>query len=421
MTKKESTFEKYVGLSKRLGRWASRRDCNSYGVSRNSIEYHFESLKNLRAEASKKYPFLEDLLLPLQVNESDVQKFRLGLDNKVMKSGNQMATSNTSFLDYVNSFTENVFKGRIKAPKTGKKPSRQTASRTVQLVLSDLHFGADLDKDETGVADFKAKQEARRLAHIVRETIGYKIEHRKNTSLKVLLLGDIIQNNLHDPRDGAPVAEQVCRAIHLLTQAVGQLAMHFPSIEVECQSGNHCRITSRHKMRAVTQKWDSFATIIYYAVKSACSNLKNVSFNIPKTPYTIYTVLGHKFLISHGDTFFKPGFPGNSVNIKHLENQMNKLNAALLDKDEIKVAILGHVHVGNVTYLPNGGTLVTNSCLLPADSYSVSLGSLENNSGQMIFETVKEFAFGDSRFIRVGENQDEDASLDAIISPWVAL
>src|SRR5690606_4550090 len=113
-------------------------------------------------------------------------------------------------------------------------------------------------------------------------------------TLKVLLLGDILQGNLHDPRDAAPMAEQFARAVHLLSQAFAQLCANFSKVEVECQSGNHDRITSRHHNRAVNQKWDSYSTMLYYSLKGATSNLSNISFNIPKTPYSTYSVFGQK-------------------------------------------------------------------------------------------------------------------------------
>lgn len=265
---------------------------------------------------------------------------------------------------------------------------------------------------------FTKTEESRRLAAIVKETINYKIQYRKNTKLKLLLLGDIIQNSLHDPRDGAVLAEQVCRAIHLLTQAISQLSANFPVVEVECQTGNHGRNTARHHGRAVNQKWDSVETLIYYSLMKAASSLKNVKFNIPQTPYGSYDVFGHKILYTHGDTFLKPGYPGTSINTKSLEGQINKINASLKDHDEYKAFIVGHVHTGSVTFLNNGAAMITNGALVPPDEFAVSIGIVESQAGQMLFESVKNYPVGDIRFIRVGEKEDKNKELDRIISPW---
>lgn len=416
---KDKVFNTYVALAKKLGKLPSSRECVRFGLSKDAIDYNFETLSKLRKEILDKHPELEYLKVPSKLTFNDIENHRIDVLTSNVKSSNKGLVSKLSALDYIAQFSEKVFKGKIaktKVPKT-KKPT----SRILNLVLSDLHFGADVSKEETGVLDYKISQEARRLAHIVKETVEYKKQHRDETELRLILLGDIIQNQLHDARDAAPLAEQFCRAVHLLSQAVGYLSQHFKKVVVECQSGNHGRLTTRHHNRAVNQKWDSIETMIYYAVKNACSNVTNVVFNIPKTPYSIYSVFDQKIMLTHGDTVLKISYPGHSVNIKALENQVNKLNASLNDKDEIKVVVAGHVHFATTSYLANGGVLITNSSLIPVDEYAVSLGSLESNTGQMLFESVPGFAMGDSRFIRVGKEQDEDETLENIIKPWPGL
>ena len=197
-----------------------------------------------------------------------------------------------------------------------------------------------------------------------------------------MLLGDIIQNQLHDPRDGAPSAEQCGRAIHLLTQAIGQFSASFPSVEVFCNTGNHGRNTGRHHGRAVNQKWDSLETIVYYAIREACKNLKNVKFTIPKTPYVVYEVFGKKIFATHGDSVLNVGYPGKAINTGRLETQVNRFNASLSDKDEYSVLVVGHVHTASITHLSNGAVTITNGALVPVDEYAVSIGLMETTSGQ---------------------------------------
>jgi len=416
---KEEILEKYIELTKKLGKFPSKQNCIKFLCSYERIVKNYNSLTDLKEKAIKECPDLEKLVVPVKLTPKDIEDFRFNVKRKEVKKANANLTSNTSFLDYIKQFSESTFAGKIQPVKYQGK--HKDTKRILNLVLSDLHFGADLNKEETGVSNYGTIEESRRLASVVKEVMDYKIDYRDNTELEVLLLGDLIQNQLHDARDGAPVAEQCCRAIHLLTQAISQFATAFKSVRVRCSSGNHGRIMSRHKNRAVNQKWDSYETIINYAIKNALKDLDNVEVFIEKTPYTIYKVFGHKILATHGDTVLEPGYPGSAINIKQLENKLNKINAALSDKDEIKVAVVGHVHIASQTFLPNGSVMVTNASLIPSDEYGVSLGGLESNTGQMIFESTKEFAYGDSRFIRVSELNDEDSSLDKIIKPWRSL
>lgn len=302
--------------------------------------------------------------------------------------------------------------------KTYKKAKKHKINREINLVLSDLHIGSDIIATQTGHLDFGRKEEARRLAKITQEACDYKLQHRNETKLNVLLLGDIIQNQLHDQRDGAPAAEQCGRAIYLLTQAIAQLAVNYPSVAIYCNSGNHGRNTGRHHGRAVNQKWDSLETIIYFALREACKSLKNVTFHLPKTPFVVYEVFGKKIFATHGDSVLSVGYPGKAINTGKLETQVNRFNASLTDKDEYSVFVVGHVHTASVTHLSNGAVLLTNGAMVPVDEYAVSIGMMESTSGQYLFESTEGFPVGDCRYIRVTKEDDKNKELDKIIKSW---
>src|SRR5690606_15100091 len=118
------------------------------------------------------------------------------------------------------------------------------------------------------------------------------------------------------------------------------------------QTGNHGRNVARHKARATQQKWDSIETMVYYAVKMACSNLANVTFELPYTPYYIYDSFGQKALATHGDTVINVGYPGKAIDVGSIEKQVNRINAALPQKCDL--FIVGHVHISMNLQLSNG-------------------------------------------------------------------
>lgn len=300
-----------------------------------------------------------------------------------------------------------------------KSKGKKEIKRAMNLILSDLHIGSDIKKDETGLLDFGRVEEARRLSRIVKEVMDYKKEHRAVTKLNVILLGDLIQGALgHDPRDGAEISVQYARALYLLNQALAQLSSAFPEVEVHCNTGNHGRITSRHPQRAVHGKWDSFETMLAYSLKQIMADAKNVKFNIPLTPFITYEEFGKKYFFTHGDNVLKVGFPGKAIPTGSLENQINKINASLSDKDEYSVIGVGHVHTASITHLANGSVVITNGAMVPADEFAVSIGLMETSCGQYLFESVQDYPVGDCRLIRVDEKDDKDKSLDTIIKPW---
>lgn len=340
-----------------------------------------------------------------------INEFREKEEKKHQKKKQDIELSNCSTFDFIEQFAKSTFQGKI-TPSIKRVPAQRTKSIHT-LVLSDLHIGADLCGSETGTKSFGAIEEARKLASIVKGACLYK--SKKDVKLKLLLLGDIIENQLHDSRTGATIAEQVARAIHLLSQVIGTLACYYDAIDVECSTGNHGRNTQRHQTRAIHQKWDSLETIIYYSLKAACSNLKHVKFNIPLTPMGYYTIFGKHIAYTHGDTVLKVGNPGTKLDVKSLENQMNRINASLLDKEQYSIVIYGHTHVAHVVHLNNGTIALGNGSLPPPDHFAVSIGIMESHNGQWIFESTEESILSDLSLLKA---HDDDESLDKIIKPW---
>lgn len=361
---------------------------------------------------------IRDAFFPPNATAFAVQKEHIAERAKLNRAVSLMEARDSLFLQQLEAVASRVFKDKINpSPFAARKHSVRGVDRHLNLVLSDLHFGAMLDNREVPLA-YGPTESARRLAAVVLQACHYKTQYRKNTSLNVFLIGDIIQNSLHDLRDGAPLAEQTCEAIYLLSQAIAYLSNHFKKVNVYCATGNHGRLKSRHPQRATNQKWDSVETIIYYSVKTACANLKNVEFSIPRTPFVTWESFGMKGFATHGDNTFNPGFPGKAVNVGMVEHQINRINAALPDAEEYKVFVTGHVHTPCVVKVSNGARLITNGSLVPTDQYGISIGIHESPCAQVMWETVPGKMVGDIRFIDLEESHDKDSSLDKVIKPF---
>lgn len=418
---KEQLLEKYIELARKINKMPSVADCVALlDVRESAIRTAFGNLSNLKELALRSYPELGDMVVPAILGVPDIKNHRERLLETKTKKQNLDLVKSVNTLDFIEKFAENTFKDKVK-PVGVKAKSKKKIERVLNLILSDHHYGSDLHNEETGNDTYTVVEESRRLAHVVKETIEYKPQYRAQTKLLVHLNGDMIENKMHDPQDAAPMAEQVCRAIHVLTQAIAQLAEAFPEVEVVCATGNHGRSLTRHPKRATTGKWDSYETIIYYSIKTSLSLYPNLTISIPKTPYCVTNVLGHSMFTTHGDNVINPGNPGKSINMKALEGQINAINSALSDQDEHKVFIVGHVHTASITLLNNGATMITNGALCPGNGFTTSIGIMESNNSQTLFETVKDHAVGDIRLIKVGPKQDKDASLDKIIKPWKSL
>lgn len=360
---------------------------------------------------------IRDAYFPPKPTAQGIERRQLEKHALINRKLAKEAISVEHILQRIEDISDKVFKGRI-TPVESPVKAVIDHERVLTIVLSDLHIGADIDGSETGGPSFGPVEEARRLAKVVQQVISYKPEYRECTRLRVVIAGDVIEGKLHDVQDGAELAEQICRAIHLLVQAIQQFAAHFHKVDVHCTPGNHDRDKARHHGRATSSKHDAPGTVIYYALKKALAAQKNVTFHIPKVPYCTWEDFGKKYVAAHGDGFLYPGNPGKSVQTQKLENDLNRINAALNDRDEYAVAIVGHVHTPLITQLANGVYMVINGALKPLDQYLLSLSMVETVSVQVMFEAVEGHPVGDQRFISLTSETDRDETLDALVQAW---
>ena len=301
------------------------------------------------------------------------------------------------------------------------KRAHSPHKRIVNVLLSDLHFGSHLTSEEVPI-EYNTVQESRRLGRVVAQVADYKRQYRSESKLIIHILGDIIQGQLHDQRDGEPLAIQFAAAVHYLTQAIMFLASQYPSVEIYCQTGNHGRNMSRHPDRAVNQKFDSIESMVYVATRTAVINsgITNCKFSIPKTPYYTVNLFDAKMFATHGDGVLKPGYPGRSINIAGLAQQVSKWNTARNIGGPFSVFAVGHVHTGSITMLPGNVAMITNGCLVPPDAFSLSIGNPDNTCGQWVWEAVPGHAIGDQRFVVV-DDAESVSKYNEIIKPFEGL
>lgn len=289
-------------------------------------------------------------------------------------------------------------------------------NREANLLLSDLHFGSCIP-GRVGLSEFGHVQESRRLAKVVQQFCNYKTEYRSHTKAVVHILGDLIPNIIHEG-DGTTLVDQCCAAIHLLTQAIGQISAAYPSVEVHVVPGNHDR-WGHKKDRGLFNKWDSLGNLIYFGIKNGTSHfMKNVDFRMYYSPYYIRQSFDKSGFFTHGDTVLNPGRPNNKIDTAFLEKQVLKFQASLGHNDLFAV---GHVHIASATKLPSGPWMVTNGTIMPNDQYGQAMGFLASSCGQWIFESIPGHIWGDSRFVSVGPEVDKDTTLDELIQPYVSM
>jgi len=341
------------------------------------------------------------------------QERRFG-NRRIARSVSLLAAHNALALRQFREAAREHLAGKIEPAGYALRPRASPPSRAIVLLLSDLHFGADLSGADNPTP-FGAVEEARRFEHVIVEAVEYKKRHRDQSELVLLLNGDLIEGYLlHDLRSGAPLTEQKLIFWKHLSASIGLLSREFPRVRVYCQPGNHGRDVVRHPGRATSEKWDGHEWSMYWALKEMSRRLDNVTFDIPQRAISVVDLYGKKLLVTHGDTELKIGHPDRAA--ERNRQVLDRVNSALTYGVRFDGAAFGHWHAPR--FQPGVVELLFNGALVPPNGFARSMGFTGEQCGQFVFESVPGHLIGDLRLIRVGPEQDRDTRLGSIIPPF---
>lgn len=385
-------------------------------------KFGIKKSENAIRKVYRRYKF--DSRFDSEDDSNDVLIKNLKANHTARKNNSKLRKENKSILDSMlvfEDFLEELKVIEASSPVKMHKPikvqKKGKTKRTVVAHMADNHIGAIIRESSMGgINEYNPEVAARRIAFYVQDVSRYKMHHRDDTDLVLILNGDMLHGVIHgtDTLNCLPAALQHCVALRIFAQAISFLGQHYKNVKVVCESGNHGRFMHKmNKGRQTEEKWDSFETILYVSLQEKFREYKNVDFIITETPYTIMDIQGHKALITHGDTVVNTGNPGKSINVDNITKQINSISAGLGYK--IDMVIVGHVHKATYVVLDNGTHLVINGPLSGTDEYAQSLGIISSNPIQQIFEVTPKDVIGDMRFVRVNAG-DKDKSLDKIIT-----
>lgn len=258
---------------------------------------------------------------------------------------------------------------KISKPKFDKTKKPMT----IEVMLSDLHYGKKTDTFDLQVA----RRRMRELCHTVLAEIERNKKIYNVQRLIVALLGDIIESSSMHGIESAVGCEftnsrQVVEAISSIFEDVLiPLAKTGLQIDIPAVTGNHDRSETNRTMHDPGEQ--NLTYIIYKSLEMLCkqSGFKNISFYIPKVPYQLLNIYGNNVLYEHYD------------NAK--ANTRNALLALMSDRqNQVKKVIDfmrgGHFHEETIY---GRGKIIVNGSLPGPDSYSVVKG-YESYSTQII-------------------------------------
>lgn len=243
-------------------------------------------------------------------------------------------------------------------------------------IWSDWHWGEVVRREEVGgVNVFNRAVAKTRLHKLVEGTIELAMHHMVNPvypGIVVCLGGDMISGNIHEElretNDG-PVQQSLLEVQEHLIAALTRVADAFGRVFVVCVVGNHGRNTL--KPRAKNRVYESYEWNLYCQLESwfKAKGDTRVRFLIPGETDAYFRVLGHRFLLTHGDTLGVKGGDGIIGAIGPIARGATKVgrSEAQIGRD-FDTLLMGHYH----TYIPRGDALpvIVNGALKGYDEYA---------------------------------------------------
>lgn len=259
-------------------------------------------------------------------------------------------------------------------PKWILKPHGKGLSGVPMTIWSDWHWGEVVNPAEVaGVNNFNRTVAKQRLKKLVSSTIDLCFNHMTNPDypgIVIMLGGDMITGNIHeelqDTNEGY-VQQTLLELQEELITALTHMADKFGRVFIPCVIGNHGRMTHRPRMKG--RVFTSFEWNLYCQLERHFKNDKRIQFLIPEETDAYFSVLGHRFLLTHGDTLGVNGGDGiigalgpiarGAFKVGRSEKQIGR---------DFDTMVIGHWH----TYVPRGDSIpvIVNGALKGYDEYA---------------------------------------------------
>lgn len=234
---------------------------------------------------------------------------------------------------------------------------------------SDWHWGEQVFPAQiNGVNEYNLEIAHRRARKLVETTIMLLRKDVVNPhypGIVINLGGDMMSGDIHDELSESnemPVMPCLLDLYGVLRWAISTMADEFGHVFVPCVAGNHGRNT--HKPRAKDRAFSNFDWLLYQFLARSFEGDKRIQFFIPDGSDALYTVAGHRFLLTHGDQF-----RGGDGMIGHfgpvLRGHKKKLSRNANIGLEFDTMLHGHFH----TYFPTS-SIIGNGSLKGLDEYA---------------------------------------------------
>lgn len=261
-----------------------------------------------------------------------------------------------------------------------------TASSVVGLLLTDIHAGEVIDKDELlGINGFNIDVCRARLRRLFRAACEIPQRWTVDTQNKGVLLalgGDLISGDIHEElriTNQLTSHEQVRFVVEEVSAGIIHLAKTYGAVHVVSVPGNHSRTT--HKPTAKLYSRLSYDTMIASMIADRFVGDKRVTFQITSATDAVIPVFGRTVLLTHGDKMGTGGGQGFAGPVLPIIRGAKKVEAQQAQAGRRPDLILhGHFHTS-----ANPGAILSNGSVPGYSEYASGLRASIEPPKQWLF------------------------------------
>jgi len=254
-----------------------------------------------------------------------------------------------------------------------REPGKGTTGIPI-ICLNDWHWGETVDPDQVGGINKFNRLIARQRVHTLFDTVNdlcfNHMVNPKYPGAVVTILGDMITGCIHDDlamtNDGPLTISLVEVENHIIALLQGW-ADKFGKLAVICVPGNHGRNTT--KPRNANKVYESYEWLVYCHIEKFFRNDPRVSVYVPNEVDAHFSVFGHRFMATHGDTLGVKGGDGFIGALGPISRGTLKVGAQQRSAGkDFDTLIIGHYHI----YVPRGDAapVLVSPCLIGHSMYA---------------------------------------------------
>lgn len=310
--------------------------------------------------------------------QGQIEKLKLHYEDKVraLEAEVRNLTREDLTADAVRKYFFGLAETSLNVPKwVNTATGAQRGPGVPTLFMSDFHWGEVVNPVEVdNLNEYNVDIARRRLKTLVDKTVHLAKDHMvlpQYPGIVAILGGDMVSGDIHqelaDTNEGQTMQHVLDLAEHLAS-SLSHLADQFGQVFVPCTYGNHGRNTQkpRHKSAAYT----SFDWLLSCILETHFKALKDdrVRFYIPAGPDAVYNLMGHTYLLTHGDRTGVKGGDGQLGAIGPISRGVMRIKKSYASLGQtVDTVLMGHYHQ-NVRL----ADAIVNNCLKGFDEYAMS-------------------------------------------------